>query len=43
MLVLSRTRGESVVCGDGETEVVVTVLEVRGDAVRLGFEAARSL
>lgn len=36
MLVLSRKKGESVEIDGG---VVVTVLEIRGDKVRLGFEA----
>ena len=34
MLVLSRKSGERVIIG---TEITVTVLEVRGDRVRLGF------
>ncbi|HET7357859.1 MAG TPA: carbon storage regulator CsrA [Nocardioidaceae bacterium] len=38
MLVLSRRLGESVVIGD---DVVVTVLEIRGDVVRLGVDAPR--
>ena len=40
MLVLSRRLGESVVIGD---DVVVTVLEVRGDVVRIGVDAPRSV
>jgi len=40
MLVLSRRVGESVVIGD---EVTVTVLEVRGDVVRVGIDAPRSV
>jgi carbon storage regulator len=36
MLVLSRKKDESVVIGD---DVTVRVLEIRGDKVRLGFEA----
>lgn len=40
MLVLSRKQGQSIVIGD---EIVVTVLEVRGDQVRLGIEAPREL
>jgi carbon storage regulator len=36
MLVLSRHINESVIVGD---HVVVTVLGVRGDKVRIGFEA----
>lgn len=39
MLVLSRKRGEKVMCKVGGVEVAVTVIEVRGDKVRLGFEA----
>jgi carbon storage regulator len=38
MLVLSRRTGESVVIGN---EVTVTVLEVRGDVVRIGIDAPR--
>ncbi len=37
MLVLTRKCGEKVVLP--EQEVVVTVLEVRGDRVRIGIEA----
>ena len=40
MLVLSRRPGESVVIGD---DVTVTVLEVRGDVVRIGIDAPRSV
>lgn len=40
MLVLSRRVGESLVIGD---DVVVTVLEVRGDVVRIGIDAPRSV
>ena len=40
MLVLSRRAGESVVLGD---DIVVTVLEVRGDVVRVGIQAPRSV
>jgi len=36
MLVLSRKRGEGIVIGDG---VTVTVLEVHGGRVKLGFNA----
>lgn len=38
MLVLSRRVGESIVIGD---DVTVTVLEVRGDVVRVGIDAPR--
>lgn len=40
MLVLSRRVGESIAIGD---DVVVTVLEVRGDVVRVGIAAPRSV
>ncbi len=40
MLVLSRRVGESLVIGDN---VTVTVLEVRGDVVRIGIDAPRSV
>ncbi|QWC84747.1 carbon storage regulator CsrA [Nocardioidaceae bacterium] len=40
MLVLSRRIGESIVIGD---DVTVTVLEVRGDVVRVGIDAPRSV
>lgn len=36
MLVLSRKLGEAIVIGD---DITVTVLEVRGNQVRLGFTA----
>lgn len=36
MLVLTRKRDEKVMIGDN---IVVTVVEIRGDKVRLGFEA----
>lgn len=40
MLVLSRKLGEAIVIGDN---VTVTVLELQGDRVRLGFNAPREL
>ena len=40
MLVLSRREGESVVIGE---HVTVSVLEVRGDVVRIGIDAPRSV
>ncbi|MFC7504873.1 carbon storage regulator CsrA [Nocardioides sp. CPCC 206347] len=44
MLVLSRRVGESVVIGAGSPDAVtVTVLEVRGDVIRLGIDAPRSV
>jgi carbon storage regulator len=44
VLVLSRRVGESVVIGEGSPDAVtVTVLEVRGDVVRIGIDAPRSV
>ena len=40
MLVLSRQRDESIIIGDN---VVVTIVDVRGDKVRLGIEAPREV
>jgi carbon storage regulator len=40
MLVLSRRVGDSIVIGD---DVVVTVLEIRGDVVRIGVDAPREV
>jgi carbon storage regulator len=40
VLVLTRRAGESIVIGD---EVRVVVLDVRGDTVRLGIDAPRSV
>ena len=40
MLVLTRRPNQSIVIGG---DVVVTVLEVRGDQVRLGIKAPRSV
>ncbi|GAA1817645.1 carbon storage regulator CsrA [Luedemannella flava] len=40
MLVLTRRPGESIMVGD---DVVITVLEVRGDVVRVGIAAPRSV
>jgi carbon storage regulator len=40
VLVLSRRVGETIVVGD---DVRVTVLDVRGDVVRIGVDAPRSV
>lgn len=40
MLVLSRRLGESLVIGD---DIVISVLEVKGDVVRIGVDAPRSV
>ena len=40
MLVLSRHRDESIMIGD---DVVVTIVDIRGDKVRLGIDAPQSI
>ena len=40
MLVLSRHRDESIMIGD---DVVVTIVDIRGDKVRLGIEAPQHI
>jgi carbon storage regulator len=40
MLVLSRKKNESIVIDDN---IIITVVEVRGDKVRLGIEAPKEV
>ena len=40
MLVLSRKKNESIIIND---DIVITVVEVRGDKVRLGVEAPKEV
>ena len=40
MLVLTRKVGEQVLIGE---DIVVTVLDVRGDSIRIGFDAPRGI
>jgi carbon storage regulator len=40
MLVLSRKKNESIVIND---EITITVIEIRGDKVRLGVEAHKEV
>lgn len=40
MLVLSRKKNESIVVDE---RIVITVIEIRGDKVRLGIEAPRDV
>lgn len=40
MLVLSRHRDESIVIGDG---ITITVVDIRGDKVRLGINAPQDV
>jgi carbon storage regulator len=40
VLILTRRVGENVMVGD---DIVISVVEVRGDAVRIGIQAPRSI
>ena len=40
MLVLSRQRDEAVLIGD---DIIVRVVDIRGDKVRLGFDAPKDV
>lgn len=40
MLVLSRQRDQSIIIGDN---VVITIVDVRGDKVKLGIEAPKEI
>ena len=40
MLVLSRHRDESIMFGD---DVVITIVDIRGDKVRLGIDAPQDI
>lgn len=40
MLVLSRHRDESIMIGD---DIVVTIVDIRGDKVRLGIDAPQDV
>lgn len=40
MLVLSRHRDESIIIGD---DIVITVVDIRGDKVRLGIDAPKEV
>ena len=40
MLVLSRQKNESIIIGD---DIEITIVDVRGDRVRLGIKAPRNI
>ncbi len=40
MLVLSRQRDESIIIGD---DIKITIVDIRGDKVRLGIEAPKEI
>lgn len=44
MLVLSRHRDESIIIGEpGPNQVIITIVDIRGDKVRLGIEANKNI
>jgi len=43
MLVLSRKKNEEIIIGEGENQVRLMIVEIRGDKVRLGIDADRSV
>ena len=40
MLILTRRLGENVIVGD---DIVISILDVRGDSVRVGIQAPKSM
>ena len=40
MLVLTRNRDEKIMIGDN---IIITIVEIRGDKVRIGIEAPRNV
>ena len=43
MLVLGRAKGKSVIIGEGEDAITVTVLEAIPNHIRLGFESNKGI
>jgi len=43
MLVLSRKKNEIIVLGEGEDQIILSVIEIRGDKVSLGIEANQKI
>lgn len=43
MLVLARKKLEKIIITVGNRQVIITVTEIRGDRVRLGFDADRDI
>jgi carbon storage regulator len=41
MLVLTRKKNEKIVIGEGENQVTITVVDIRGDKIRIGVEAEK--
>lgn len=43
MLILTRKIGESIVIGEGKEKVDITILNVRGNQIRVGINADKSI
>lgn len=43
MLVLSRNESEQVIIGTGDDRITVTIVQIRGDKVIIGFDAPREI
>ena len=43
MLVLSRKPNESIIIGEPPNQIVVKILEIRGDRVRIGIAAPQNV
>ena len=43
MLVLTRKREEQIIIGPSTQETIITVVELRGDKVRIGIDAPRDV
>jgi len=43
MLVLSRKKDQSIIIGHGSEQIVISVVEIRGDRVRLGVTASPNI
>jgi carbon storage regulator len=43
MLVLTRRFGESIIIGDGEDKIAITILGVKGNQVRIGIAAPKEV
>lgn len=43
MLVLSRKKDETLIIGDGDYLIKVTIVDIRGDKCRIGIEAPKDI
>ena len=43
MLVLSRKENERIVCGEGENQIIITLVRSSPHVCRIGVEAARNI